>query len=660
MKNKRSYAMLNRFVLGHFLLIPVVFAVFTCSAFANKKTQVYELEKRKFYIHCQKLDNEQNSCQIHNGHAQFLAINDHKLMFYEASGCSPNFCIYWADLSAFVYVVGENKFKFTVATVTKDKNLATYHYYKMYMGDKLIHELDSHRRGSNVHKDSFVFGLRLEDIDPEVAEIIDRSRKELREVIKNDDSDIADQEALEADIQSAHDEISLMEKALLDMDELGFDDISIGLIEKLKLDTQLLSNYQKYSKIEKETEIREGNQLSERLRENAQAVMGALDKAKKYNYLDPDLEFEISQIEKEYGQDNDIVEEESDELQSEITQALDTILKNYQLSVENKDLDLLDKTLNKWNEVSRYCLSLTIEDSGLSLKEKSLIYEHLHKVMLKLKLYVTEDNWRNYNNISFSSRKSIDTFIEEGTDESKGRWKSIKSKISFSKFKEAFMASFPMAVEDLSALKREYNNFQPRSTEEFVTKEIALASMEGAEKQILKSLDTGNVDDIKIVSQIISIGRFALDFSTDFIPGVAAGKSVYAVFTGKNFITGESLSSFEQGIEVIGIATGLFGVPSKIAIKGTQRAIEVISSGLKFFKRQPFIHAIFSSNKFIDTAQRIGVTTKEGFGEFVGFTKRTFGNEVGAVGKGLDTDAIESAWKLRKSGISDDAIKTLA
>ena len=120
------------------------------------------------------------------------------------------------------------------------------------------------------------------------------------------------------------------------MDELGFDDISIGLIEKLKLDTQLLSNYQKYSKIEKETEIREGNQLSERLRENAQAVMGALDKAKKYNYLDPDLEFEISQIEKEYGQDNDIVEEESDELQSEITQALDTILKiiNFQSKIK--------------------------------------------------------------------------------------------------------------------------------------------------------------------------------------------------------------------------------------------------------------------------------------------------------------------------------------
>ena len=70
----------------------------------------------------------------------------------------------------------------------------------------------------------------------------------------------------------------------------------------------------------------------------------------------------------------------------------------------------------------------------------------------------------------------------------------------------------------------EYNNFQPRSTEEFLTKEIALASMEGAEKQILKSLDTGNVDDIKIVSQIISIGRFALDFSTDFIPGVAGWK----------------------------------------------------------------------------------------------------------------------------------------
>ena len=55
-----------------------------------------------------------------------------------------------------------------------------------------------------------------------------------------------------------------------------------------------------------------------------------------------------------------------------------------------------------------------------------------------------------------------------------------------------------------------------------------------------------------------------------------------------------------------------------------------------------------------------GVTTK-GFGEFVGFTKRTFWERSpGAVGKGLDTDAIESAWKLRKSGISDDAIKTLA
>ena len=126
------------------------------------------------------------------------------------------FCIYWADLSAFVYVVGENKFKFTVATVTKDKkNLATNHYYKMYMGDKLIHELDSHRRGSNVHKDSFVFGLRLEDIDPEVAEIIDRSRKRIKRSYKNDDSDIADQEALEADIQSAHDEISLMEKGFV-------------------------------------------------------------------------------------------------------------------------------------------------------------------------------------------------------------------------------------------------------------------------------------------------------------------------------------------------------------------------------------------------------------------------------------------------------------
>ena len=51
------------------------------------------------------------------------------------------------------------------------------------MGDKLIHELDSHRRETMFIK-TVCFRLTFKDIDLEVAEIIDRSRKELREVIK--------------------------------------------------------------------------------------------------------------------------------------------------------------------------------------------------------------------------------------------------------------------------------------------------------------------------------------------------------------------------------------------------------------------------------------------------------------------------------------------
>ena len=52
----------------------------------------------------------------------------------------------------------------------------------MYM-EISTHELDSHRRGSNVIK-TVLFLIRLEDIDPEVAEIIDRSRERIKRSYK--------------------------------------------------------------------------------------------------------------------------------------------------------------------------------------------------------------------------------------------------------------------------------------------------------------------------------------------------------------------------------------------------------------------------------------------------------------------------------------------
>jgi hypothetical protein len=70
--------------------------------------------------------------------------------------------------------------------------------------------------------------------------------------------------------------------------------------------------------------------------------------------------------------------------------------------------------------------------------------------------------------------------------------------------------------------------------------------------------------------------------------------------------------------------------------------------------------ALGMAEKVLGTAQRIGVTTKEGLGEFAEFLKSTrIGYNVGAVGKNIDADTIESAWKLKRAGVSEGILTNM-
>lgn len=147
-----------------------------------------------------------------------------------------------------------------------------------------------------------------------------------------------------------------------------------------------------------------------------------------------------------------------------------------------------------------------------------------------------------------------------------------------------------------------------------------LREMNATDPDVLNSIEN-TIFEIKNYRQNIIQGKALAKAAKEGLRFTPAGDIVdfCELTTGREYCDpdGKELTRWEM----IAAGLGLFA--------GNRRIWSELSS--KLLGKQIFeeVEAV------ADTAQRIGVSTKEGIKEFADFTKRTFGNEVGAVGKDI-------------------------
>ncbi|EQC47357.1 pre-toxin TG domain-containing protein [Bacteriovorax sp. Seq25_V] len=131
------------------------------------------------------------------------------------------------------------------------------------------------------------------------------------------------------------------------------------------------------------------------------------------------------------------------------------------------------------------------------------------------------------------------------------------------------------------------------------------------------ALISGDIDSSK---QLEEVATSIVDIGLGLIPVVSIGKDVYELFTGKNLVTKEELSTFERGLAAVGILTAggshYIQAAGKILTKTARVSEKIIDVG----------------EKVIVSARKLGLMTSEGIKDFADLSKRIIGNDIGAVG----------------------------
>lgn len=164
---------------------------------------------------------------------------------------------------------------------------------------------------------------------------------------------------------------------------------------------------------------------------------------------------------------------------------------------------------------------------------------------------------------------------------------------------------------------------QPETPQQREAKAIA----SGAIDEGYEALEKGDLEEAE---HSTTLAEGMTDLALGLTPGVSWAKDVFEAVTGKNLVTGETLNGFERSLAIFGAATVGLGSKAGTAIKALSRLSKFAKSIGKLD------HAYVAAEKIARTAIRIGVRSKAEAKEFVDFSRRAFGNEIGAVGDGVE------------------------
>jgi hypothetical protein len=144
----------------------------------------------------------------------------------------------------------------------------------------------------------------------------------------------------------------------------------------------------------------------------------------------------------------------------------------------------------------------------------------------------------------------------------------------------------------------------------FNMKDTRLKLVEGGRVALQLSRAALTEGKLEKSSFALKLGTTMLDVSLSFIPGVGWAKDVYEATTGRNLVTGEELSTFEQSMAVVGVLTG--GIGSKFSILAKGAVItEVIRAGRAADDVGDGVKAVDKATEVVDSSLSLGVKASD-------------------------------------------------
>lgn len=166
-------------------------------------------------------------------------------------------------------------------------------------------------------------------------------------------------------------------------------------------------------------------------------------------------------------------------------------------------------------------------------------------------------------------------------------------------------------------------------------REIGLTAVQVADQEFA----SGRNEEAEVAHQI---GQNMLDISLGLVPYVGVGKDAFEAVSGKNFVTGATLSSFERSMAVVGLGIAFVtaGTLSSGAIKAPVKIIgnilkkihaESLAKGLVWVKGG-FASVLKGADRIASLMEKIGLEFANEVDMALDYFKRTLGNDIGAIG----------------------------
>lgn len=185
-----------------------------------------------------------------------------------------------------------------------------------------------------------------------------------------------------------------------------------------------------------------------------------------------------------------------------------------------------------------------------------------------------------------------------------------------------FTTTEPHFRDRLDKAYDKLSNVTPTSNQQKNAKDLGLKSLVEADRSYKK----GEKD---LAQRFLEVGEALADVAVGWDPITGTARSLYESITGKNMITGEKLGTVGRTFAVLGVFTAGYGAKFGVFRKVTTKVLKSLGGSGKVST------AIVEAGRVLDAGRKLGVKTKEGFREFLNFAKRSFGNEVGSIGKNI-------------------------
>jgi hypothetical protein len=523
-------------------------------------------------IRCEKLGGE-GSCVPAGPNLSFMRINDNPIIFNKADGCNIQACDWLGSISPQFLIEGSNRAFFQVATVTSDSRLFTHQRFTFIFSGAAKDSLESKRSGDDTDKVTRNIYLVLSEIDPALyneyqeylsyysheygkGDFLDRYTKKLGDEKKEIDGKL---DRLRADLESIRSK--------------QFDEIDQGTLDRLGIAQGQLSVLSARRE-ELDLFIKQSSQSQEQVRANIQARYEAIRaQARRYDSILPDLPI------KPHLETTD--ENSISPMIQELNEKLTGILVDYSSANQDENLENLRKTIRRWRILSDYAVKLYTEGHDLGSAEKNLLYGTILKgTDLFFKDGLTNDLWKNANQVRPDTRQEIDELAESGVEEAQG----LRQRLIFKKIPKSIEADVNQSLERAQQLSTKIKTFSPKNENETKAKEIANASLAVGLSFIDSAIRNEDKEALVESDRSISIGLQVLDVGLNVLPLVSTARDVFELFTGKNLITGEEFGTLEYSMAFVGVFAGMTGFNlAKVAFEGSLALVAKISKKLKSF-----------------------------------------------------------------------------